>query len=507
MRLAKMEVRTQADALRVLAELTLAGSLDPYVRAAALRLTNHLPNKDEMGEIEAIFNAVKYGDPRIPGLERGVRYVSDGRWADHFTAPKRLLQMCRDGMCAEDCLPSETLVVGAGYNLVPIGSLKVGDLILGDGGWTRVTNFWDKGVQPILEFKLNNGAVLRCTKDHKVFRVPKTEDGYAGRREDAEEVRAGDLQPGDDLLTAGTLPYGVESLDGEKAWLLGAHIADGWAQYDEGGSAVYRVALSGLDGKRKEAQKARALAYCEKNGLKTRWAEKYLMINDPPLAQWLAACGRYAPEKHVPSLNFDERTIGAIFEGLQADASVDEGVFSTTSPTLALQYRLMLRMQGRSAHIKRVDDHGGLGKNPIYRVTPRSLDGGALRRPHARIQSIGEGLATHTVDIETDTSRFYLPESDLIVHNCDGHAALIAALLGSIGFMVGLRAWGPKDSGEYEHVYAVVVYPKAGARGARILGLDSTVDESKVGWEPPPGRILTAWLDDDAARISREGRR
>jgi hypothetical protein len=505
MRLSKYEVRTQADALKKLAELVQHGSVDPYVRAVAIRLSSHLENKDEMGEIEAIFNAVKYGDNRVPGLERGVRYVADTRWADHFTAPKRLLQMCRDNLCAEDCLPSETLVVGAGYNLVPIGSLKVGDLIMGDGGWTRVTNFWDKGVQPILEFRLNNGAVLRCTKDHKVFRVPKNADGYAGRREDAEEVRAGELQPGDDLLTASTLPYGVEGLDAEKAWLLGAHIADGWVQYDEG--AVRRVALSGLDGKRKEAQKARALAYCEKNGLKTRWAEKYLMINDAPLAQWLAACGRYAPEKRVPSLNFDERAIAAIFEGLQADADQREGIFSTTSPTLALQYRLMLRMQGRSAHIRRVEDHGGLGQHPIYRVTPRSLEGGAQRRPHARIQSISEGVATHTVDIETDTSRFYLPESDLVVHNCDGHAALIAALLGSIGFMVGLRAWGPKNAQDYQHVYAVVVYPKAGGPGARVIGLDSTVEESKVGWEPPPGRILTAWLDDEAAQISRMGRR
>lgn len=188
MRLSKYEVRTQADALRKLAELVQQGSVDPYVRAVAIRLTSHLPNKDEAGEIEAIFNAVKYGDNRVPGLEKGVRYVADTRWADHFTHPKRLLQMCRDNLCAEDC---------------------------------------------------------------------------------------------------------------------------------------------------------------------------------------------------------------------------------------------------------------------------------------------------------------------------DGHAALIAALLGSIGFMVGLRAWGPKTAEDYQHVYAVVVYPKNGGPKSRILGLDSTVEESKVGWEPPPGRILTAWLDDEAAQISR----
>lgn len=192
MRLSKYEVATQADALRKLAELVQQGVVDPYVRAVAIRLTSHLPGKDEMGEMEAIFNAVKHGDNRVPGLERGVRYIADTRWADHFTAPKRLLQMCRDNLCAEDC---------------------------------------------------------------------------------------------------------------------------------------------------------------------------------------------------------------------------------------------------------------------------------------------------------------------------DGHAALIASLLGSIGFMVGLRAWGPKGAPDYQHVYAVAIYPKAGGPGSRVVGLDSTVDESKVGWEPPPGRILTAWLDDEAARISREASR
>jgi hypothetical protein len=192
MRLSKYEYRTQAEALVKLAELVQHGAVEPYVRAVALRLTNHLENKDEYGELEAIFNAVKFGDNRVPGLERGVRYIADTRWADHFTAPKRLLQMCKDGMCAEDC---------------------------------------------------------------------------------------------------------------------------------------------------------------------------------------------------------------------------------------------------------------------------------------------------------------------------DGHAALIAALLGSIGFMTGVRAWGPPNAPDYQHVYAVAIYPKLGGPGAKVIGLDTTVEESKVGWEPPPGRVLTAWLDDEAAKISRESRR
>lgn len=76
--------------------------------------------------------------------------------------------------------------------------------------------------------------------------------------------------------------------------------------------------------------------------------------------------------------------------------------------------------------------------------------------------------------------------------DCDDHAALIAGLLGSLGFVVGLRVWG-KKKGEFTHVYAVVGLPKIGP--TEFAGLDTTVDESEVGWEPPGGHVLTAVLD------------
>lgn len=75
--------------------------------------------------------------------------------------------------------------------------------------------------------------------------------------------------------------------------------------------------------------------------------------------------------------------------------------------------------------------------------------------------------------------------------DCDDHAALVAALAGVIGFDVGLRAWGPAG-GDYEHVYAVAKTPKKGL--SRIVGMDTTVPSSSLGWEPPAGRTMTAWL-------------
>lgn len=78
--------------------------------------------------------------------------------------------------------------------------------------------------------------------------------------------------------------------------------------------------------------------------------------------------------------------------------------------------------------------------------------------------------------------------------DCDEHAALLAALAGAIGFKVGLRAWGPKGcNGDYVHVYAMAGYPKLDPE--REIAMDTTVPESEVGWEPPDGEVLTAWLE------------
>lgn len=85
--------------------------------------------------------------------------------------------------------------------------------------------------------------------------------------------------------------------------------------------------------------------------------------------------------------------------------------------------------------------------------------------------------------------------------DCDEHAALIASMLASIGWKVGLRAYGVAGSGGYSHVYAVVAFPKKPrVRGDKVawdkvVALDTTVDSSRVSWEPPKGNVLTAWLE------------
>jgi hypothetical protein len=91
-------------------------------------------------------------------------------------------------------------------------------------------------------------------------------------------------------------------------------------------------------------------------------------------------------------------------------------------------------MIGQSVHIKRWDDHGGLGTHPIYRVTVRKTNDEAgmnqfARRNSARVVAIREAEEELCCDITTDTGRFWLPESDLVVHNCEDLACYRVAEL------------------------------------------------------------------------------
>lgn len=81
--------------------------------------------------------------------------------------------------------------------------------------------------------------------------------------------------------------------------------------------------------------------------------------------------------------------------------------------------------------------------------------------------------------------------------DCDDQASLLCALAGALGFVVGLRAYGSDPrSKEYEHVYAVAKLPKTAEfdPNGPEMALDTTVSSAKPGWEPPGGRVLTAWI-------------
>jgi hypothetical protein len=469
----KLRTNDVAERVKYIHKQMVAGTRDPQVYALARAVLSRkcgsewcVKERDHRGEATALFNEVR----------SRVRYTLDPTDFDAFSSPSKTL-----AMHAGDCVPVNSLVMTSGHQLKPISAVQVGDVVMGDGVWTKVTNYWEKGEKRLLAFDLNNGCVLRCTPEHKLFVVPrqKIKGGpRSGKREEAVEVRARDVQVGDDLLTAKQIPFGCESLGVDRSWLMGVYIADGWDEQ-------YRASISGKDGHPKEAQKKRVQEICERMGVATRWHERYIAINNPELSRWLGACGHGALQKHVPSMNLDEVSVAGVLEGCAADSSrtkTGTRVFGTISETLALQLRVMLRMQGKSCHIVRVDDHGGLGIHPIYRITERQND---RHRPHARVKGIRELPPERVVDIETDTHKFWLPESDVVVHNCDDQVILLGAMLRSVGKHVRSVVVQTKGYGTYNHIYAATQLPDSG----QWMPLDPTVDRP-AGWEVPGETVI-----------------
>lgn len=407
---------------------------------------------------------------------------------ERFQTPTETLRLG-----AGDCLPVDTLVLRSDFKLVPLGSLAPGDAIAADGCWTKVTEQWVTGRKRIFSFELNNGSVLRCSASHRLFLAS------------GEEIRARSVRPGDRLLTprqsvpcAETQSPGVAGINCvDWAWLLGVYVADGWGE-------ERRFAISGLDGKPKEAQKRRVQQIVEAAGVKTRWHRKYIAVNDPDLAQRMHACGTRAPQKHLPDLAYGRAEVESLLEGLRADAGVAKSgtvVHGTTSPELALQLRVLYRMLGKSTHIRLVADHGGLGKNPIYRVTVRGSEKNF--RPDARVVAVREEPSELCADITTESGRFWLPESDILVHNCDDSTVLVCSMLEALGIPSALCCMS--IDGAWSHIFpGAWLQPGGGGSvnlfssgaGAALLPLDTTMRNpvsdlrNPVSWAEERGKVV-----------------
>lgn len=111
------DVRTQSAALRKIVEMIQAGSIDPVVRRTALRITADCAARDDMCELQAIFDAVKHGTDKVPALRNGFKYVNDPQYADFYVAAKRSLTECARGACGGDCDDHTILVASLAASL------------------------------------------------------------------------------------------------------------------------------------------------------------------------------------------------------------------------------------------------------------------------------------------------------------------------------------------------------------------------------------------------------
>ena len=363
-----------------------------------------------------------------------------------------------------DCFAEGTLLLTEDHELVPIEQVPLGKRIWGLNGWTRILSKTARGELSVDVVTMNNGSQLHLTSGHhmNVLFCPKhpypTKEGERAcscspEQRVMETVRVRQLQPGMVLPQPDRLPFGSDtSISPEQSYVEGLYLADGWCEED-------RFSISGKDGCPKEAQKREVQAICEKIGLKTYWHEKHLRVYSPEWTSRLAQMGSKAPEKHLLSINLAEQQVAETLRGILADSgknSHGQGrTLTTTSRLLAVQARLLLKMQGITCGWSYLEDHGGLGKNPIWRVNTRGK--GDKQPKLLRVRSVEEQVFdAPCYDIQTEDGMVYLPEHDVTVHNCDDAVVAYGSSCESAGIPCAVVGAGYDVDRNISHVLLLV---------------------------------------------------
>lgn len=106
------DVQDQAAALRTIRDLIDKGMKSPAVVRAARAIVADCEARDDLCELEAIYEAVKNGTDAVPGMSRGVRYVADPRNVDWYQGAVATLKECASGSCSGDC-DEFTVLIGS----------------------------------------------------------------------------------------------------------------------------------------------------------------------------------------------------------------------------------------------------------------------------------------------------------------------------------------------------------------------------------------------------------
>lgn len=502
-------VRNLEDRIKRIRGLIRKGAVDPAIRKTAIAVLSQrdpkkpggwkVAEKDWRGEADALFGFVR----------KNVRYTKDSALADTYVHPARTLLdrgNPKGSGGGADCLPEDTLLLTDDFRLVPISQIAAGTRIWGRDAWTTVEAVWEKGDLPLQEVRIANGSAFRCTADHKVYVLscekhgPTCPDIVKGWRNclprgvprGVARIHASELQPGMALVTPERIAWGKDAQDPRRAYVEGLYLADGWSSHEGD------FAIAGKDGCPKAAQKAEVAGICAELGLRTRLHPRYVTVLDRTWTTRLRGMGSHAWEKHAASIDLAEPAARELLHGILADSGENSAsagrTFTSTSRTLTLQARVLLKMQGRSCGERYVPRHGGLGTHPIWRLQVWDQADGRKQKL-LRVKSVRPAGAAPCWDIQTSDHYVYLPEADVTVSNCDDYAITLGSLLMSVGHNVKLRVAAVKTPDNprpgWNHIWLCDVLPSGGAiagSGGPEYPLDASINRPP-GWQAPKERL------------------
>lgn len=227
---------------------------------------------------------------------------------------------CHDVMChiadavvsggVRRCLPKGTRV-HTKRGAIPIETVVVGDDVMTDRGYKKVTGWSSEGRKETVELIMQSGTIFRCTPDHRIAVLSDVYGNYTFKN--AEDITPEDrvlfirhaidgehqnLLPLPKKRTAdnsGSVLY-QPVLDGETAWFLGKFFADGYVQvtpHDERGKGG-NTTVSVVCHEEETSQIERVLSWFYSHNLAVgivdgRYGERCVKMrtNNRQIARWL----------------------------------------------------------------------------------------------------------------------------------------------------------------------------------------------------------------------------
>jgi len=150
------EVHSDEERLQLLADLVEEGSQDPIIRETAIRILKayRVPEKDEIGEVKAIFDWVK----------RNFRYTKDITGRDTYHTARRILEL-KVFDCDDATIILDSLLASIGY---PVGA-------------RIITTSPDKGFHHIYSLVKVKGKWIPLDPTNKRFKIGQEPRYYKKR--------------------------------------------------------------------------------------------------------------------------------------------------------------------------------------------------------------------------------------------------------------------------------------------------------------------------------------
>jgi len=490
-----------------MSRLIQQGQFDYRIRGLAEGLVGGLFPHDYLSEYAAILNWVR----------KNVRYTRDPRTIEQIQMPAITVET-KQG----DCVTTDTkiIVVDARghYRVKALSELRddyhLYQALSYDFSSQRwvfkpITAWLDKGEQETYRVVQTTGYTFRCTAGHDLLLWSQKKELWEERTlADAcgqlHENGARSLKQNWTLLAARQIPCLEQpsEYNDDLAWLAGAYTAEGWSDATHCG-----IARSGED--RVDVTRrldALGMTYLVRDARPGTGG--YINVHQHALRPLLSVCGRCAKEKHFPwdLLSAPLPLLQKLFDGyVWGDTWVNPRVgdktrshsshvlmHSTISDELALQLKLAHLIFGRplSGGGTPVVNHGGLGKNPIWRLWEAT--GAHYQERMPQLTNIGvrrveyAGVAPVCDITVADTHNFVLADGTL-VHNCDDSSVLIGALVGAVGAQVRLVAGAFASSPKH---------PRNGQPLLSHVWLEA-YEPASAAWvvlDPVPGRKVNQML-------------